>query len=115
MKPSAVTSTLLKEGRQYSEKILEGLTAGVSHFHAVAFMKARLASNGFTEVKEQDKWSLTAGQSYFFTRNQSTICAFTLGKKVDAGIDLFKIVGCHTDSPVIKLAPNSKIDNKHGF
>lgn len=78
-------------------------------------MKDRLASNGFTEVKEQDAWKLVGGQSYFFTRNQSSICAFTLGKKVNDGVDLFKIIGCHTDSPVIKLAPNAKIENKHGF
>ena len=78
-------------------------------------MKNELKGNGFNELKEIDKWTLTPGQSYFFTRNQSTIVAFTLGSKTQTGIDLFKIVGCHTDSPVLKLAPHAKIDNKCGY
>lgn len=45
-------------------------------------MKQELATNGFTELKEADKWDLAAGGNYYFTRNQSTIVAFTVGKKV---------------------------------
>lgn len=63
----------------------------------------------------RDKWNLTPGKSYFFTRNQATIVAFSLGNKCNEGVDLFKIVGCHTDSPCLKLAPVSKVDNKAGF
>jgi aspartyl aminopeptidase len=55
------------------------------------------------------------GNSYYFTRNKSTIVAFTLGQKVNEGVENFKIVGCHTDSPVLKLAPHSKQENKCGF
>jgi aspartyl aminopeptidase len=63
----------------------------------------------------RDKWNLTPGKSYFFTRNQATIVAFSLGNKCNEGVDLLKIVGCHTDSPCLKLAPVSKVDNKAGF
>ena len=115
MKTAAISNALLHEGREYSTEILKGLTAGVSHFHAVAYIKDHLAQNGFVQVHEQDKWNLEGGKSYFYTRNQSSIVAFTLGKKCNAGVDLFKIVGCHTDSPVLKLAPFTKIDNKCGF
>lgn len=38
-----------------------------------------------------------------------------MGKNVKDNIDLFKVVGCHTDSPVLKLAPIAKIDNKFSF
>ena len=62
-----------------------------------------------------DSWDLTPGQAYYFTRNASTIVAFTLGNRCRAGIDLFKIVGCHTDSPVLKLAPHAKVEDKFGF
>jgi len=78
-------------------------------------MKDQLLSNGFKEIKEIDKWTLVPGQSYYYTRNQSTIVAFTLGNKVNQGVDLYKIIGCHTDSPVLKLAPHSKNENKCGF
>ena len=78
-------------------------------------MKDQLIANGFAEIKEQDKWNLESGKSYFCTRNKSTIVAWTLGNKVHEGVDLFKIVGCHTDSPVLKLAPHTKLNNKCGF
>jgi len=39
---SKITHALLKEGREYSERVLKGLTAGVSHFHAVQYIKNEL-------------------------------------------------------------------------
>ena len=115
MEDTSISNALLGEARTYSSEILKGLAAGVSHFHAVGYIKDQLKNNGFIEIYEQDKWTLEGGKSYFTTRNHSTIVAWTLGKKVNEGIDLFKIVGCHTDSPVIKLAPHTKFDNKCGF
>jgi aspartyl aminopeptidase len=47
----------LTEGQDYSKKILEGLASGTSHWHAVDYMKNELKSNGFTEIKETDKWN----------------------------------------------------------
>lgn len=78
-------------------------------------MKEKLAQGGFEEIKEIEKWTLQPGKAYFYTRNKTTIIAFTLGNKVQEGVDLFKIIGCHTDSPVLKLAPVSKVENKFGF
>jgi aspartyl aminopeptidase len=37
------------------------------------------------------------------------------GKKVGTQpVESFKMIGCHTDSPVLKIAPNSKVD-KFGY
>lgn len=63
-----------------------------------------------------DKWTLEAGKGYFFTRNNSTLVAFNIGKKAaDEGISMFKIIGCHTDSPVLKLSPVSKAADRGGY
>jgi hypothetical protein len=32
-----ISFELLKNGREYSDKIIKGLAAGVSHFHAVKY------------------------------------------------------------------------------
>jgi aspartyl aminopeptidase len=59
---------------------------------------------------------LEGGKGYYFTRNNSTLVAFTIGKNATQnGASLYKIIGCHTDSPVLKLAPVTKIDNKGGY
>ena len=107
-----MTQELLAESREYSREILIGLNASVSHFHAVEYCKNVLASNGFTELKESEAWGgLEWGKGYYFTRNHSTICAFLSGKnEAGAALHSYKIVGCHTDSPVLKIAPCSKLE-----
>jgi hypothetical protein len=42
-----ISHALLQESREYAQEVLKGLTAAVSHFHGVKYMKERLASNGF--------------------------------------------------------------------
>lgn len=51
-KAGAVTFEVLTQGREYAKGILKGLTAGVSHFHAVDYMKNKLKENNFQEIKE---------------------------------------------------------------
>ena len=104
-----ITKEFLAESKEYAKQILIGLNASPSHFHAVNYCKDLLKLNGFTEIKETESWSLEAGKGYYFTRNGSTICAFLTGNKLaEESISAFKIVGCHTDSPVLKIAPHSR-------
>lgn len=64
----------------------------------------------------RDQWKLEGGKGYFFTRNNSTLVAFSVGLKATSdGVSLFKIIGCHTDSPVLKLSPVTKLADRVGF
>jgi aspartyl aminopeptidase len=95
---------------------LHAINESVTHFHAVNFCKKKLSEQGFTELKEVEQWKLEAGKSYFFTRNNSTICAFIVGRRAaEEGVSMFKIIGCHTDSPVLKLAPVTKMNDRSGY
>mmetsp|Transcript_31549 Transcript_31549/g.27945 ORF Transcript_31549/g.27945 Transcript_31549/m.27945 type:complete len:492 (-) Transcript_31549:52-1527(-) len=109
-----LTKELFKEAQTYSQKIVDGLNTSVSPFHSVITVKALLDAQNFKEIKETETWDLEGGSKYYFTRNNSSICAFTVGKKVAQGAapDSFKLVGCHTDSPCIRVAPISEIDTK---
>ena len=51
------------------------------------------------------------GQKYFYTRNNSALVAFTVGNRLDLNKTCFKIIGTHTDSPNLRFAPNSYLEN----
>lgn len=71
-----------------------------------------LKAKGFTPLKEETPWAsgglVKPGGKYFYTRNMTTLVAFTVGGKFEAGGG-FNVVGAHTDSPVLKLKPASKM------
>ncbi|XP_020570830.1 probable aspartyl aminopeptidase [Phalaenopsis equestris] len=89
-------------------ELIDFLNASPTAFHAVDEAKKRLKKAGFEQVPEREDWNLELGKKYFFTRNHSTIVAFAIGKRYVAG-NGFHIVGAHTDSPCLKLKPNSKV------
>ena len=68
-----------------------------------------LEKAGFMELKEEEPYANTVkpGGKYYFTKNKSTLVAFTVGEKFQAG-NGFKIIGGHTDSPNLKVKPRSK-------
>ena len=106
-----ISAALLNEARTYTTGIMDALNKSKSHFHAVNFCADTLHANGFAELKETGKWTLEAGKGYYFRRNNSTICAFLAGAKCGANpVSAFKIIGCHTDSPCLKIAPRSKLN-----
>lgn len=106
---------LLARSRSYVQDVfLPGLNASVTQFHAVNYAKKRLQAAGYQELKERDDWTLQGGQGYYLTRNNSTIVGFKVSGNVGTP-SLYKVIGCHTDSPVLKLAPNSALRDRNGF
>jgi aspartyl aminopeptidase len=101
------TENILEISKKFALEIIDGLNASVTHFHAVDHMKRNLLNNGFNELNEKESWKLNKGGKYFYTRNNSALIAFTIGKAVNLNTTCFKIVGGHTDSPNLRFAPNS--------
>jgi len=86
-------------------------------FHLVSESVKKLEEAGFSRLDERELWAvnkkIVVGGKYFYHRNLSTIVAFTVGELYKPG-GAFKVVGAHTDSPVLKLKPNSK-RSAHGY
>ena len=87
--------------------LIDFIHASPSPYHVVDVCRKRLIGAGFTELSEKQSWNVIKGGKYFLTRNQSTLVAFTVGEKYEAG-NGFSIIGAHTDSPCLKLKPRSK-------
>jgi len=100
--------------QKLAQQFLEFINQSPSQFHAVATTAAELIAAGFTQVSERESdWKVKPGGKYFYTRNQSSIVAFAVGGKYVNG-NGFTITAAHTDSPVLKLKPVSKVA-KHGY
>ena len=53
-----------------------------------------------------------------FSRNGGTLHAFVVGDNAQSDVENmhFKIIGTHTDSPMLKIAPRSRrVDTRAGF
>jgi aspartyl aminopeptidase len=107
---AASQATELITAQELSEDFLRYVNASMSPFHAVAESARRLQSAGFEKLSEASPWHLQPGHKYFYTRNDSTIVAFAVGAKFQAGHG-FHMIGAHTDSPVLRLKPVTAINS----
>lgn len=93
-----------KDQQKFAEGLLQYLNDSPTAYHAVENGAAILRAHGFTQLKETDRWSLKKGGRYFMTRNSSGLIAFTVGEE-SLEENGFRIIGCHTDSPGLKIKP----------
>ena len=83
--------------------LLDFLDNSVCCFQAVDNIKKILLEDGFTEIREDEKWKLELGGKYFVTRNESSIIAFKLPKKP---LEKWHITATHSDSPTFRVKEN---------
>lgn len=60
------------------EELIEFIKESPTAFHAVSAMAARLTESGFIRLEEGMHWNLKQGGSYYVTRNDSSLIAFTI-------------------------------------
>jgi hypothetical protein len=89
------------------------ITASPTPFQAVHNLTSRLASAQFQKLSEKSPLPLKAGGKYYYTRNQSSLVAFTLPHKPTPKTAISFAVG-HLDSPCLKIRPVSK-KSKAGY
>ena len=101
------TKEIFQKSLEFGQVAVNALKKSVSPYNFVEFAKKELKSAGFTQIFESDPWNVEAGKKYFYTRNNSCIIAFNVGKKYSPEVGCFKIIGAHTDSPSLRISPNS--------
>ncbi|MFI3238674.1 MAG: M18 family aminopeptidase [Lachnospiraceae bacterium] len=90
----------------YTKELLSYIDKSKSPFHAIDVTRAFLQGEGFEELNEKASWSIKKGRSYFVTRNDSSIIAFTTPKNAVAG---FHMVASHSDSPSFKVKEHGEM------
>ena len=90
------------------------LDEATCNFCAVRVIRKVLEENGYRELKESEKWSVSHGDKFFVEKNNSAIFAFHIGreKPENAG---FRIIASHSDSPCFKLKPDPEIYAENGL
>lgn len=108
---SQKSTQLLAEQRDRVKRCIDFIDSSPEPYHCVSVIVGKLKQQGFQELDESTPWqktkSISRGGKYFFTRNDATIVAFTVGEKFEPG-NGFKVIGAHTDSPNLKIKPCSK-------
>ena len=68
------------------KRVIDFLSKSCDQFHAVSCIEQKLLERGFVKLNENSVWSnLCPGGKYFVSRNSSSVCAFTVGKKYSSG------------------------------
>jgi aspartyl aminopeptidase len=98
---------------QFNQQLCAFLDASPTPFHGVSTMVSLLSEAGFTELSDDQSWSLKQGGKYYVVRNGSSIVAFFNGSEAVSKSGV-RIVGAHTDSPCPMLKPQPDIQ-KGGF
>lgn len=95
----------------FNSGLLDFLADSPTPFHATKELSHRLDKAGFIKLDEADTWSLEKGKQYYVTRNDSSLIAFVYAEE-DISTNGVCMVGAHTDSPCLKLKPNTIIHKK---
>ena len=98
----------------YVNELIDFINDSPTAFQATENIVKQLQESGFIELLEKDKWNLEKDKSYYVIRNQSSVIAFKMGKGniADNG---FHLIGAHSDSPALKIKPESETISKNNI
>ena len=97
-----------------AKELLKFIEHSPSCYHAVEEMKMQLLEYGFIQLKEEEHWNLSYGKSYFVSRNDSSLIAFSIPKENKCR-DGFHIIASHGDSPCFKIKENPEMISENSY
>ena len=95
-----------------SKRLINFLDTNPSPFHVIAALGKMYEKAGFKRLLEKERFDIKKGESYYVTRNNSSIIAFKIPKKDFKG---FNITAAHSDSPTFKIKANAEITVEKNF
>lgn len=100
--------------KQLALELIDFLYDSPSACHGVKATKEVLDQNGYTEIKESDKWDLKSKGKYYVIKNDSALIAFEigLGNIEETGM---RLIGAHTDVPGFRIKPNPQMISEYKY
>ncbi len=89
---------------QLNSNLFQFITSSPTPFHATHYMADQFQKAGFIRLLEQERWHVEAEKSYYITREDGALAAFSLADK-DPSSTGFRMLGAHTDSPSLQIKP----------
>ncbi len=90
--------------------LIRYLKDGITPFHLVKSMEADLRSQGFLELRMEERWDLEENKKYFINHHGTTLLSFYMPKKESLLAKnnkmALRIAAAHTDYPCLRLKAN---------
>ena len=80
-------------------------------YQAEGNISSLLQQAGAIPLAEDKSWKIEPGNTYWISRENSSLIAFRMGESpvTEGGL---RVAGAHTDSPMLKVKPNSQTREK---
>lgn len=90
--------------KNFNQDFFSYLQSSPTPFHAVSNIEDYFLLHNFSRLSENERWDLNQGQSYFVSRDNGALIAFSLNshEPVEYG---FRMLAAHTDSPSLQVKP----------
>lgn len=97
--------------KEVSRQLLAFIEKSPSCYHVIRNIEERLQKKGFIALQEGEKWKVSEGNSYYVTRNSSSLVAFRLPE----GAGNFQIIASHSDSPTFKIKEHPEMETEKQY
>lgn len=105
-------SILSKEEKKTARDLLSFIEHSPSMFHAVKNVADILSESGAQELKENERWELEQGKSYYVIRNKSSVIAFKIPNREYKG---YHVLAAHSDSPTFRVKPKAEMGVENAY